>query len=592
MSANGAADPRRADARRRGALRAAFVFALAVLAGCGVLSLWSLARGESDAAQVSHTRDVLARLTSVRLAVDAADNGQLGYAMTGDPAERALWQRSQDAVTPLVGEIARLTASNAAQQPDARVLAARVAEWSAALDEAVAAIEREGFRREEQARFTDRVRSAETAIREALDRMEARENALLDARRRAQTASTRRTRNVILAADVFGVVLLAGAGLVAAKDSRARLEAERALREREELFRLLVEGIEEYAIFLLDPAGRVVTWTGSAERLKGYGAEEVIGRSHAIFYPPEIAESGRPKELLEIALRDGRAEEEGWRVRKDGSRFWADVVITPIRSGGTLVGFAKVTRDMTEKREAARRIEELNESLRRRAAELAASNEELESFSYSVSHDLRAPIRSIDGFGQALAEDAGPALPDAARRDLERIRAAARRMGELIDALLELSRVGRRPLRRATVDLSALATAVVEELRKAEPERRAEFEIAPGVAADGDEILLRLVLQNLIGNAWKFTAKTADARIAFGVEDGAERAFFVSDNGAGFDMRWASQLFAPFQRLHDGADFPGTGVGLATVARIVQRHGGRVWAEGEVGKGATFYFTL
>jgi len=574
----------------RRARRLLFGTGVALLAVVGGLSLSSLDRAAEDAALVSHTREVLGRITRIRLLLDAAENGRLGYVLTNDRSERDRYERSRSGIVPVVGEVARLTTDNPDQQRDLRILPKRIAEWSAALEASIADFERNGFQGASQAAFTDRVRAGESAMRDVLDRMEGRENALLDERRRGERESADRTRVAILSAFGFGILLLAAAALSAARDFAARLDAERALREREEIFRLLVQGVEEYAIFLLDPSGRVVTWTEGARRLKGYTAEEAVGLPHAAFYPPEAVEEGRPAALLETALREGRAEDEGWRVRKDGSGFWADVVITPIRADGRLLGFAKVTRDMTEKREAARRIEELNEDLRRRAAELAAANEELESFSYSVSHDLRAPLRSIDGFGQALLEDAGPALSDAARRDLDRIRAAARRMGELIDALLDLSRVGRRPLRRETVDLSSLASAIADELRRTEPGRRVEFEIAENVRGEGDETLLRLVLQNLIANAWKFTAGREPARIAFGI--GEDGAYYVRDNGAGFDMAYAGHLFAPFHRLHGAAEFPGTGIGLATVDRIVRRHAGRVWADGEVGKGATFHFTL
>jgi light-regulated signal transduction histidine kinase (bacteriophytochrome) len=221
-------------------------------------------------------------------------------------------------------------------------------------------------------------------------------------------------------------------------------------------------------------------------------------------------------------------------------------------------------------------------------------NKELEAFSYSVSHDLRAPLRSIDGFSQALIEDYADRLDDQARDYLNRVRAATQRMGHLIDDMLALARVTRTEMRRESVDLSALAGDVLAELQKSEPDRRVESHIEPGLVAQGDTPLLRVVLVNLLGNAWKFTGKQAHARIEFGThpQKTGEPAYFVRDNGAGFDMTYAGKLFGAFQRLHSPHEFPGTGVGLATVQRVVHRHGGRVWTEGAVGKGATFYFTL
>ncbi len=235
----------------------------------------------------------------------------------------------------------------------------------------------------------------------------------------------------------------------------------------------------------------------------------------------------------------------------------------------------------------------LEKLVEQRTVELAAVNKELESFSYSVSHDLRAPLRSIDGFSQALLEDCADKLNEQGRDHIQRVRSAAQRMGELIDDLLNLSQVTRAEMRRSAVDLSALANAVVAELRQTQPGRQVEFVIAEGLTVKGDAVLLRTVLENLLGNAWKFTGKKSAARIEFGVtRNEGKPAYFVRDDGVGFDMTYVDKLFAPFQRLHSVGDFPGTGIGLATVQRIVYRHGGRVWAEGEVGKGATFYFTL
>lgn len=229
-----------------------------------------------------------------------------------------------------------------------------------------------------------------------------------------------------------------------------------------------------------------------------------------------------------------------------------------------------------------------------RTARLEAANKELEAFSYSVSHDLRAPLRSIDGFSQALVEDLEDSLDAKAKGYLQRVRAAARRMGELIDDLLELSRVGRTELRRDRVSLSAIGHAVITERRKTDPHRQVEVDIRDGLVAQADRGLLQIVLENLLGNAWKFTANTSPARIQLGAQPHADgdAVYFVRDNGAGFDMTYMNKLFRPFQRLHSESDFPGTGIGLATVHRIVDRHGGRVWAEGAVGAGATVYFTL
>jgi light-regulated signal transduction histidine kinase (bacteriophytochrome) len=252
-----------------------------------------------------------------------------------------------------------------------------------------------------------------------------------------------------------------------------------------------------------------------------------------------------------------------------------------------------ITGHRLRTRHIKKRSQILEQLVTGRTAELQAANRELESFSYSVSHDLRAPLRAIDGFSRILLEDYSNKLDADGKDSLTRIRVASQRMGQLIDDLLQLSRHTRSEMRRAPVDLSALARTVADELQKTEPARRVEFVIQPDLAAEADASLMRAVLENLLGNAWKFTGKQSAAKIEFGrtTREGVP-AFFVRDNGAGFDMKYAGKLFGAFQRLHAVTEFPGTGVGLATVQRVIHRHGGRVWAESTPGHGATFYFTL
>ena len=233
------------------------------------------------------------------------------------------------------------------------------------------------------------------------------------------------------------------------------------------------------------------------------------------------------------------------------------------------------------------------EEIQQRTAELDATNQELEAFSYSVSHDQRAPLRGIDGFSQALLNEYSDVLDEQAQHYLERVRTGSQRMGQLIDDLLALSQVTRGEMRRENVDLSELARTIVTGLQERDPERQVEFVIQDGVVLNGDTRLLRVALENLLGNAWKYTGKKQEARIEFGLtEDDGKRTCFIRDDGSGFDMAYADRLFGAFQRLHDASEFEGSGIGLATVQRIIHRHGGRIWAESAVGEGATFYFTL
>ena len=253
---------------------------------------------------------------------------------------------------------------------------------------------------------------------------------------------------------------------------------------------------------------------------------------------------------------------------------------------GQIIGTFGISRDITERKQA-------EVALQKAKMELEATNKELEAFSYSVSHDLRAPLRSVDGFSQALLEDYGELLPPEGRNYLERVRSSAQHMAELIDDLLNLSKVTRAAMKSVSVDLSQLAEGVAAELQRTHVERKVTFNIDPNLKARGDPNLLQAVLENLLNNAWKFTSKQEAGKIEFGSKyENDETIFFVRDNGAGFDMAYVGKLFGAFQRLHAMTEFPGTGIGLATVQRIINRHGGHIWAESAVDQGATFFFTL
>jgi PAS domain S-box-containing protein len=380
----------------------------------------------------------------------------------------------------------------------------------------------------------------------------------------------------------------------AIRDITYRKATEEALRQSEERTRLMVSGIKDYAIYTLDRDGRVASWNAGAERIKGYKSGEILGQHFSKFYLAEDVKGGKPASELQIATEQGSVRGEGWRIRKDGTQFWASVVITALHNEkGQLRGFGKITRDITERKEAEEALERHRNELAHSNAEMSAANKELEAFSYSVSHDLRAPLRTIDGFSLALLEDYSDKLDDEGKKHLERVRAATQRMGTLIDDMLNLSRVTRASMRMEKTNVSDVAIAVMEELKKTQPERQVEFRIEKGLEATVDSHLLRIVLENLLGNAWKFTSKRLGAQIEFGkTSNNGSSAFFVRDDGAGFDPAYADRLFGAFQRLHTMSEFPGTGVGLATVQRIIHRHGGRIWAESAVGRGATFYFTL
>jgi len=331
--------------------------------------------------------------------------------------------------------------------------------------------------------------------------------------------------------------------------------------------------------------GIVTSWNGGAERLFGYSAEEMVGHPITRLIP-----ASRLDEETQVlkSLAAGHVERfDTVRVRKDGREIDVSITSSPVRDGaGKLVGASKVVRDITERRQAERAL-----ARARDAAEIA--NRELEAFSYSVAHDLRAPLRGMNGFAQVLLDTYKDKLDAEGRDWLEEIVLNAKKMAGLIDALLSLARVTRSELKPERVDLSRIVRDAADRLLAAETERKVELDVQEHLHADMDARLARALVDNLVENAWKFTGKVPCGHIEFGArdEDGV-RTFFVRDNGAGFDMTFANNLFAPFQRLHTATEFPGTGIGLATVRRILQRHGGQVWAEGKVNEGATFYFTV
>jgi signal transduction histidine kinase len=329
--------------------------------------------------------------------------------------------------------------------------------------------------------------------------------------------------------------------------------------------------------------------------------EPLVRRELAMYDDAEQAIRHRDRELASRAImaeiRRGFGEMKATEKRLLDERSAAaarhDAQVKRVIAGGYVMFFLALALAAAVIYVESGKRRRAEERILRDSAELKAANRELESFSYSVSHDLRAPLRAIDGFSQVLAEDYGAKLDAEARACLQRIRGATQRMGMLIDDLLKLSRVTRTEIRREQIDLSAMANEIARDLRAGDPERRAHFEIASGLLAQGDSHLLRIVLQNLLSNAWKFTSKRAEARIEMGLlRDNGQSTYFVRDNGAGFDPAYADRLFGAFQRLHGVEEFPGTGIGLATVQRVILRHGGKVWAEGAVDRGATIYFTL
>jgi PAS domain S-box-containing protein len=343
----------------------------------------------------------------------------------------------------------------------------------------------------------------------------------------------------------------------------------------------------DYAIFMLDAKGCVASWSKGAHHIKGYSREEILGEDFSVFYTAEERSSGKPKRDLDVAARDGRFEEESLRVRKDGSTFWGNVVLTAVRDRtNTLAGFVKVTRDLTERRGAHERAVADDQALK-------ALNAELEAFTYSVSHDLRAPIRQIEGFSKILGEHLGSHIDPQVAYYLQRIEEGSQHMGRLVNDLLDLSQIGRKQVSPRLISIDALVGEVLRNVRSDSKDRDIEWRVDSFPPTLCDPGLIHIVLTNLLSNAVKYTRprKKAVIEVRQMVVDG-QLVIYVRDNGVGFNMKYADRLFGVFQRLHRAEEFEGAGVGLATVQRIIRKHNGRVWAEAVLNGGATFFFTL
>ncbi|MBI4989060.1 MAG: PAS domain S-box protein [Rhodocyclales bacterium] len=378
-------------------------------------------------------------------------------------------------------------------------------------------------------------------------------------------------------------------------DLSERVAAEQAIRDSEQRYRTMFESAPE-GVWIIGADERTIEVNQRLSDLLGYSREEMLGKeptdftdadNSRIFEAQKNRRATTTRRNYEIALR-----------HRDGHNIPVSFSANNLyREDGSLLAVLAFVSDITERKAHEQERQRLHEELEQRVIErtraLLTANRELGAFSYSVSHDLRAPLRAINGFSHALEEEYGRLLDDNGRHYLARVRAGSERMAELIDHLLELSQLSRREMNIAPTDLSFIAGEIAAELHAEEPARRVEWIIAPDVCARSDAVLLRVVLLNLLGNAWKYTSRRGEARIEFGTaEHAGRRTYFVSDNGAGFDMAHVGKLFGAFQRLHSPAEFPGSGIGLATVARVIHRHGGEVWAEGRPETGATFYFTL
>lgn len=692
---------------------AGFIVTALALGGVGWLSYRSTANFITAQAWVTHTYEVISQLENIVATVAETDTDQRGYLLTGNPG---LLQERQESAAALSGEFQHfeeLTADNATQLEAGKRLKLLTQHAISLMDDRIAVFQKSGLQAALVKEPMNKTEAAMRDVRAQAGVMRSTEKKLLAQRKANSAATEMQIETVTVCGGLTAVVISWLAVFLARRDLKRRALAESKLAQNEERIRLMIAAVKDYAIIGLDPEGRIVSWNEGARRIKGYTEEEILGQHFSKFYPPEAVKQGRPQQLLAQAAGEGHFEDTGWRVRKDGSRFWANVVATALRNPeGALVGFTKVTRDLTERKRveqlqeerdryfdlsrdlicvlgfdgyfktlnpawkwalgfsydelrarpfidfvhpddrkatiaeaeklmkggetiyfenryqckdgswrwlawnasavidqktiygtarditerklAVEKIEQLNADLQRHTGQLEEANKELEAFSYSVSHDLRAPLRHIDGFVKMLAKQSEGKLDERGRRYLDIIADSAQRMGMLIDDLLVFSRMNRAELRHSNVSMDSLVHEAVTGLQTEIYGRQIHWNIGALPEVEADPAMLRQVWVNLISNAIKYTRPRPKSEIEIGCDDSSngEYIFYVHDNGVGFDMQYAHKLFGVFQRLHRSDEFEGTGIGLANVSRIVHRHGGRVWAEGKPNAGATFYFAL
>jgi PAS domain S-box-containing protein len=385
------------------------------------------------------------------------------------------------------------------------------------------------------------------------------------------------------------------------RDLTSRKYFEESLKQSEERYRSLVEQVIDYGIFMLDIKGRIISWNEGAKRIQGYSSEEITGKYFTIFYPEEDIIKDKPTYELKIARAQGKYEEEGWRVRKNGTQFWASVVITAIYNNqGSLIGFSKVTRDLTEKIEAEKALREsyeryraLASELRQTNSELSYANEELEQFTSIVSHDLQEPVRTIKSFLQLIDLKLDNGQYDQLKIYIGKSIKAANRMRELIYNLLQYTQLGKTDIAEEKINVQDLMNEALQNLKQSIESSGAQIKIDSELdTVYGDRIQLVQLIQNLVSNALKFTnSENPMVKISCWEENGHAR-FAVSDNGIGIAETDLDKVFEIFRRLGTQKEYPGTGIGLAICKKIVDRHRGRIWPESELGKGTTFYFTL
>jgi len=534
------------------------------------------------------TRAGLATLGGIRVRLGTVESAARSFAISMKQQHLNPLYTATAEIPQELDELKRLLQEQPEQMQILAGIEPVIAKHLAVMKEMVELGTKNIFRSIGQRGLTDEGHALMEQIQIAFSQIEKEQRVRLDQQQAAATLGADRVARINWAGSIWATLLVLVCGAVAVRAVRERGKAE------EKLNQLL--GSMPDAIVIVNAEGKIVGNNVHAEKLFGYSSQELHGQSMAMLVPERLRQAQRQYYTGCFAQRGEHAPAtilELCALHKDGQEFPIEVSTKPlVAEKGLLVTSA--IRDVTQRKQTEQKISRLHKELEQRAAELEAANKELEAFSYSVSHDLRSPLQNIDSFSQILMEDYANRLDADGRDYVQRLRGSCERMEEIIEALLVLSNMMRTELRLENVDLSSLTQAIAADLQQKNPDRLVDWVIAKELTAYGDRQLLQVVLENLLGNAWKFTASRAHARIEFGAlpQSNGTPTYFVRDDGAGFDMARVDSLFTPFKRLHDQSEFRGTGIGLATVQRVIQRHQGKIWAEGQVDNGATFCFNL
>lgn len=546
---------------------------------------------QEDAGWVEHTYQVMHSLETLPSYLKDAESSRRGFLLTKDRIYIEQYRQLLPQIRHEHERLVRLTLDNQYQQQKIEMLKQLISRKLKSLDDSIRLLEMEPSNSSQQVLLTEEGKVLMDEIRKQIAEMNARERILLQQRASDAKKSARQTKFAFALANIMAFALVALASFIIHMDIVERRRYENALRKSEYRMQSILDN-STAIIYIKNIEGRYLLVNHWFEKLFALKREDIIGKTDHEIFSKEFADEFRKNDQKVIETRTALHLEE-IAPHPQGLATYISIKFPLVEDGGSIYAICGISTDITERKKSEDAIKQLNQSLQQQAVQLEITNQELEAFSYSVSHDLRAPLRAIDGFSDLLIHESGENLDAEGQRLLDVIRANTKQMGHLIDDLLAFSRLSRKAMNKRTIQMTELARSVIDDLKITQAERAASVTIKDLPPAEGDPALIRQVFRNLISNAMKFSKNHPDSVVEIGsFPQDSENVYYVKDNGVGFNMDYGHKLFRVFERLHRAEEFPGTGVGLAIVERIVRRHGGKVWAEGTPNQGATFYFSL